>query len=60
MKKQFIVCLTDAELGDLRNLVRKVKAAAYRWTHAKILLLVDEGQHGGGLRDREAAEAERS
>jgi len=56
MKKKFIVRLTEAERQDLRNLVRKGKAAAYRRTHAQILLLVDESDHGPCLRDGAVAE----
>jgi transposase len=56
MKKKFIVRLTDTERKELKGLVRKGQAAAYRRTHAQILLSVDEGGQGLGLRDGAVAE----
>ena len=56
MKKKYIVRLSGEERQRLRDLVRKVKAAAYRRTHAQILLLADEGGHGPRLRDAEVAD----
>ena len=55
MKKKYLVRLSAEERVQLSSLVRKGKAAAYRRTHAQILLLVDEGESGPGLRDSEAA-----
>ncbi len=55
MKKKYIVRLTEEERQALTRLVRTGKAAAYRRTHAQVLLWVDEGEHGPGLIDHEAA-----
>ena len=55
MKKKYLIRLTETERQDLRVLVRKGKAAAYRRTHAQILLLADESEAGSGLRDAEIA-----
>lgn len=41
MKKKCIVRLTEQERSDLVGMVRHGKAAAYRRTHAQILLSVD-------------------
>ena len=38
-------------------LVSKGRAAAYKQTHARILLLCDENQADGGMRDEEIAQA---
>lgn len=56
MKKKYWVHLSTAERQELTDLIRKGKAAAYRRTHAQILLLVDEGPQGAKLKDKEAAE----
>jgi transposase len=56
MKKKYLVRLSKEERQRLTDLVRKGKAAAYRRMHAQVLLFVDEGSHGPGLRDAEAAE----
>ena len=50
MKKKYIVRLTMDERQALEDLVHKGKAAAYRRTHAQILLWADEGSYGSGLR----------
>ena len=42
MKKKYLVRLSASERGQLTGLIRKGKAAAYRRTHAQILLQVDE------------------
>lgn len=55
MKKKYIVRLTEQERADLHALVRRGKAAAYRRTHAQILLAVDEGPQGEALDDVAAA-----
>ncbi|MHB1037929.1 MAG: IS630-like element ISMth1 family transposase, partial [Pirellulales bacterium] len=41
--EKYRVTLSAEERGDLENLVRKGKAAARKLTHARILLLADEG-----------------
>lgn len=56
MKKKYLVRLTEAERESLKDLVYKGKVAAYRRTHAQILLWADEGPHGAGLLDSEVAE----
>jgi len=56
MKKKYIIRLSEEERQNLTSLVRKGKVAAYRRTHAQILLLTDEGEHGPGFQDKEAAE----
>ena len=56
MKKKYIVRLTAEERQELEDLVHKGKAAAYRRTHAQILLWADEGNHGPGLLDNEVAD----
>ena len=56
MKKRYIIRLTETERQALKDLVRKGKVAAYRRTHAQILLLADESDDGAGLGDAEIAE----
>ena len=56
MKKKYIVRLTLNERQALEDLVHKGKAAAYRRTHAQILLWADESSHGPGLLDSEVAD----
>lgn len=56
MKKKYIIRLSEEERQRLTDLVRKGKAAAYRRTHAQILLFADEGPLGPGLQDKEVAE----
>jgi len=56
MKKKYIVRLTAEERQELEDLVHKGKAAAYRRTHAQILLWADEGNHGPGQLDNEVAD----
>ena len=56
MKKRYVVRLTAEERERLEGLVNRGREAAYRRRHAQILLLVDEGEHGGRLIDREVAE----
>ncbi len=56
MKKKYIIRLSEEGQQSLTGLVRKGKEAAYRRTHAQILLSADEGVHGPGLQDKEVAE----
>ena len=56
MKKKYLVRLSAEERQNLTDLVRKGKVAAYRRTHAQILLLADEGEDGPGHQDKEVAE----
>ena len=56
MKKRYVVKLTSGERERLEGLVNRGRKAAYRRRHAQALLLVDEGGHGPGLFDKDAAE----
>ena len=56
MKKKYIIRLSKEERHYLTDLVRTGKAAAYRRTHAQILLFADEGDLGPRLQDKEVAE----
>lgn len=56
MKKKYIIRLSAQERQELTDLVRQGKVAAYRRTHAQILLLADESSHGPGLGDAEVAD----
>ena len=56
MKKKYIIRLSAEQRRHLTDLIRKGKVAAYRRTHARILLFTDEGELGPRLPDKEAAE----
>ena len=53
--KKYRVKLTTEEQPALKVLVSRGRAAAYRQTHARILLLSDEAQSNGAMRDEEIA-----
>ena len=55
MVKKYRVGLTGEEQEELRALVSKGRAAAYKQTHARILLLSDESQESGAMKDEEIA-----
>ena len=55
MAKKHRVHLTKEEQGELKGLVSRGREAAYRQTHARILLLCDENQDGGAMRDVDIA-----
>jgi transposase len=57
MKRRYLVKLSAAERKQLRELVDKGKAAAYRRRHAQILLKADEGEDGPAWSDNQIAEA---
>ena len=57
MVKKYRVHLAEEEQGELKALVSKGRAAAYKQTHARILLLSDENQAEGPLKDQEIAQA---
>ena len=57
MAKKYLVQLTGEEQEELKGLVYRGRAAAYKQTHARILLLCDENQTGGAMRDQEIARA---
>ena len=53
--KKYRVELTEGDRGELRGLVSQGRAAAYKQTHARILLLSDENWGEGLLKDLEIA-----
>ena len=53
--KKYRVQLTTEERQELKALVSGGKAAAYRQTHGRILLLSDESQERGAMRDEDIA-----
>ena len=55
MVKKYRVSLTGEEQQELRALVSRGRAAAYKQTHARILLLSDENQAEGSMMDQEIA-----
>ena len=55
MVKKYRVELTEWERGELKALVSQGRAAAYKQTHARILLLSDENWGEGPLKDLEIA-----
>ena len=56
-KKKYIVALTNFEREDLEKLTKKGKIAAYKMNHARILLLADINQKGGGWSDLQISES---
>ena len=57
MVKKYRVGLTGEEQEGLRALVSKGRAAAYKQTHGRILLLSDENQSGEPMMDQEISRA---
>ena len=55
MEKKYRVQLTQEEQQEPKGLVSKGQASAYRQTHARILLLSDENQAEGPMKDGEIA-----
>ena len=53
--KKYRVKLTTEERQELKALVSRGRAAAYKQTHARVLLLSDEGQGDGAMKDEEIA-----
>ena len=52
MVKKYRVALAEEEQQELKGLVSRGRAAAaYRHTHARILLLCDENQANGSMKD---------
>ena len=51
--KKYRVRLSEEERQELKGLVSKGRGAAYKQTHARILLLSDESQGEGGMKDEE-------
>ena len=57
MAKKYRVHLTGEEQEELKGLISKGRAPAYRQTHARILLLSNENQAGGAMTDADIARA---
>ena len=57
MTKKYRVTLSAAEREELLALIRKGKASARTLAHARVLLQVDESEHGPGGTDQEVARA---
>ena len=55
--KKYRVQLTGEEQQELKGLVSRGRAAAYKQTHARILLLSDEAQGDVAMKDEEIARA---
>jgi transposase len=55
--KKYIVTLTDEERASLDEMVRTGKAAAYKITHARILLKADASEGGPAWTDGQIANA---
>ena len=55
MVKKYRVALKVEEQEELKALVSRGRAAAYKQTHARILLLSDENQAEGPIMDQEIA-----
>ena len=53
--KKYRVRLSEEEREELKGLVTRGRAAAYKQTHARILLLCDESQGKGAMRDEDIA-----
>jgi transposase len=55
--KRYKVSLTQEEREELRALVNKGQGQARRLRRARILLMADEAQEGGGFKDADIAKA---
>ena len=55
--KKYRVRLSAVERQELKGLVSRGRAAAYKQTHARILLLSDESQECGAMKDEEITRA---
>ena len=53
--KRYRVSLSVEEQQELRGLVSRGRTAAYKQTHARIMLLSDENQECGAMKDEEIA-----
>ena len=53
--KKYRVRLSEEERQELKGLVSKGRGAAYKQTHARILLLSDESPGEGGMKDEDVA-----
>ena len=59
MEKKYRVKLSAEEREELKAMVSKGRSAAYKQTHARILLLGDEAQEGGAMKDEAIARPSR-
>ena len=57
MVKKYRVRVAEEEQQELMALVSRGRAAAYKQTHARILLLCDENQADGAMKDADIAQA---
>ena len=55
MEKRYRVRLSGEEREELKAIVSRGRTAAYKQTHARILLLSDEAQVGGAMKDEDVA-----
>ena len=55
MEKKYRIELSVEERQELKAMVSRGRAAAYRQTHARILLLSDEAQGDGVMKDGDIA-----
>lgn len=55
--KRYVVTLSAAERQELEGMTGAGKRSARAITHARILLLADQGEHGPGWEDRRVAES---
>ena len=53
--KRYRVSLSVEEQQELKGLVSRGRTAAYKQTHARIMLLSDENQERGAMKDEEIA-----
>ena len=53
--KKYRVQLSKEEREELKGLVTRGRGSAYRQTHGRILLLSDEAQGSGAMKDEEIA-----
>ena len=57
MRKLYVVRLQEEERAQLQALIRKGKAAAYKLTHARVLLKADQGKATKRVTDQAVADA---
>ena len=55
--KKYRIRLTTDEQQELKALVSRGRTAAYKQTHARILLMSDEGREDGGMKDADISRA---
>ncbi len=55
--KKYRIRLTTDEQQELKALVSRGRTAAYKQTHARILLMSDEGRGDGGMKDADISRA---